>query len=137
MSRTNRVVQLPSRNLRAVSRSNSCSSLKPISILPVRDADRQPVAGIPVRFLRCIGREAMRKRQARASSERPRSERHVAGDGAAVHYPSVAAQCVAENETVQQAPIVPNDEVAGPPAMRVDEFPPRRMRQKLCEKRGA
>src|SRR5271166_2094639 len=38
-SRTKRLSHSPSRNLRAVSRNNSCSSLNPISIYPVASAD--------------------------------------------------------------------------------------------------
>src|SRR5690242_9433363 len=38
MRRTKRVSHSPSRNLRAASRNNSCSSLKPISIAPLPDA---------------------------------------------------------------------------------------------------
>src|SRR5436853_6862839 len=40
ISRTNLVGHSPSRNLRAVSRSNSCSSVKPISIRASADSER-------------------------------------------------------------------------------------------------
>ena len=43
----------------------------------------------------------------------------------------------AENEPVQQNPVVPNDEIAGSPAMYVDELPLRRVFEKLGENDGA
>src|SRR5437868_13285772 len=82
ISRTNLVGHWLSRNLRAVSRSNSCSSVKPISI--------------------CVSAA---------------SERHGALDDAAMHDAPIPAQSRIDNEPVQQAAIVPHDEIAGMPAM--------------------
>src|ERR1700752_236047 len=86
-SRTNFVVHSASRKRRAVSRSNSCSSLKPMSIALS--------GGI--------------------------SDRHRALDDAAVHDAAIFAGIVVEDEPVQQAAVVPHDEIAFPPAVAVDE----------------
>src|SRR6266853_2245739 len=75
ISRTNLVVHSLSRNLRAVSRSNSCSSVKPISIPP------------------------------------PISDRHRAADDAAVHDAPVFIRLVVGGGAVQEAAVVPHDEV--------------------------
>src|SRR5437763_4599114 len=87
ISRTNFVGHSPSRNFRAVSRSNSCSSVKPISIA---------VSAV--------------------------SERHRALHDAAMHDPPVAAQSRIDDEPMQQAAVVPHDEIACVPAMAIDEL---------------
>src|SRR5262249_38049914 len=87
MSRTNLVGHSLSRNLRAVSRSNSCSSVKPIS----------------------IGVSAV-------------SERHRALDNAAVHDAPVFSERGIDDQAVQQTTVVPHDEIAGMPAMPIDEW---------------
>src|SRR5437764_12632590 len=88
ISRTNLVGHWLSRNLRAVSRSNSCSSVKPISI---------SVSAV--------------------------LERHRASDDAAMHDAPVSGQSRVDHKPVQQAAVVPHDEIAGAPAMAINKLP--------------